>query len=200
MFLTQVSTCCPSCWPKVLWHTVCASATCALKFQCSWLGQQSKQAHWEDQRGGQVHKRERKIRRAVCSFTLIFFIAMLDSRGKWGDDYCLEESSPLDLLQQLHLLVLRLEEQHIWHLLVLSRVFLGKGRGFWRFWLCFTLGVEYEGSSIGLVSASPHGCFTPGLIRALSLICLCLGQTSLCVFCSGSSLPHWPQTMSGREQ
>lgn len=59
-------------------------------------------------------------------------------------------------------------------------------------------GMECERASIGLVSASPHGCFTPDLIRTLSLICLCLGQTSLCVFCSGSSLPGWPQTMSGR--
>lgn len=53
-------------------------------------------------------------------------------------------------------------------------------------------------SSIQLVSALPHGCFALDLIKTLSLICLCLGQTSLWVFCSGSSLPRWPWTMSGR--
>lgn len=53
-----------------------------------------------------------------------------------------------------------------------------------------------ERSSTGLASASPHGCFTPDQIETLSGICLCLGQTSLCPFCSGSSLPHWPWTMS----
>lgn len=70
--------------------THCAPVTNALKFLFRWLGQQSKRARWEDQRGGQVLKRERKIRRAVCSFTLIFFIALLDSQGKRGADDCME--------------------------------------------------------------------------------------------------------------
>lgn len=70
--------------------THCTPVTNALKFLFRWLGQQSKRARWEDQRGGQVLKRERKIRRAVCSFTLIFFIALLDSQGKRGADDCVE--------------------------------------------------------------------------------------------------------------
>lgn len=66
---------------------------------------------------------------------------------------------------------------------------------------CFVLLEEWsvrERSSTGLASASPHGCFTPDQIKTLSGICLCLGQTSLCPFRSGSSLPHWPWTMSVR--
>lgn len=77
--------------------------------------------------------------------------------------------------------------------------FGGREEGFGVF--CFVLLEDWsvkERSSIGLVSASCHRCFTPDLIKTLSLICLCLGQTSFCVFCSGSSLPRWPWTMSGR--
>lgn len=73
------------------------------------------------------------------------------------------------------------------------------GGGFGDF--CFVFLEEWSvkaKSSTGLVSASPRGCFTPDLIKTLSLICLCLGQISLCVFCSGSSLPGCPWTMRGR--
>lgn len=75
----------------------------------------------------------------------------------------------------------------------------GKGEIFGAF--CFVLLEEWsvkERSSVGLVSASPHICSIPNLIKTLSLICFCLGQTSLWVCCSGSSLPCRPWTMSGR--
>jgi len=73
-----------------------ASATCSLKFRFRWLGQQPKQACWEDQRGRQVLKRARKIRRAVCSFTSIFFIAILDSQGRWVED-CVDGLSDVEM-------------------------------------------------------------------------------------------------------
>lgn len=77
--------------------THCAPVTNALKFLFRWLGQQSKRARWEDERGGQVLERERKIRRAVCSFTLIFFIAILDSQGERGEDDCVKGLSNVEM-------------------------------------------------------------------------------------------------------
>lgn len=92
-------------------------------------------------------------------------------------------------------------EQCIWHLMVLSRAFVGQGLicvgGFFSRVVLLQEWSVKERSSIGLVSALCYGCFTPDLIKTLSLIRLCLGQTSLCVFYSGSSLLRWPWTMSG---
>lgn len=206
--------------------THCAPVTNALKFLFRWLGQQSKRARWEDQRGGQVLKRERKIRRAVCSFTLIFFIALLDSQGKRGADDCVEGLGNVEMSRNKAAAGLPASSlcgvqgqvgwvSEAWHKVckwfslwtmhlapnVLSRAFVGQGLicvgvFFSRVVLLQEWSVK-ERSSIGLVSALCYGCFTPDLIKTLSLIRLCLGQTSLCVFYSGSSLLRWPWTMSG---
>lgn len=69
--------------------------------------------------------------------------------------------------------------------------------------LCFTWGMECE----KMILSRTSFCFASqmfytwsdqNLISDLSLGKHCLGQTSLCVYCSGSSLPRWPWTMSGR--
>lgn len=59
VFLTRVSAWCPSCWPKVLWHT--ASVTCASKFLFRWLGHPWKQPHEEIKGEGRFSKERQEL-------------------------------------------------------------------------------------------------------------------------------------------
>lgn len=205
--------------------THCALATCTLKFLFRWLGQKSKQAHWEDQRGGQVLKRERKIRRAVFSFTLIFFTAVLDSQWKRVEDDCVKGLSNVEMCRNkaaagaaCQLLGvgpvgwITIYEVckwfSVWTAHLASTGFIsnfgGTRKGALEF-VCFVLLEEWSAEKMILNRTS--FCFASqmfytwsdqNLISDLSLGKHCLGQTSLCVFCSGSSLPRWPWTMSRR--